>query len=203
MVERKFSPTSSGGQGEEEEEVSSSTEADGAVAVAALTGREDRRLWTALARRGSSQSQFASRWLLCSTDTRPDCHDDGICVGQHRLRLYQGEVYLICKLETASRLSYVTLWNLNFSDPVKGCKMARVEGSPSPYTGSLRMSGMQLVERMFSPTSTGWTPSQATPGVGSWTLGTPRKIRQPQHSKASASSSTARLRPATTQRGFG
>ena len=88
LVERKFSPTSSGGQGEEEEEVSSSTEADGAVAVAALTGREDRRLWTALARRGSSQSQFASRWLLCSTDTRPDCHDDGICVGQHRLRLY-------------------------------------------------------------------------------------------------------------------
>ena len=79
LVERKFSPTSSGGQGEEE--VSSSTEADGAVAVAALTGRENRRLWTALARRGSSQSQFASRWLLCSTDTRPDCHDDGFCVG--------------------------------------------------------------------------------------------------------------------------
>ena len=62
LVERKFSPTSSGGQGEEEEEVSSSTEADGAVAVAALTGREDRRLWTALARRGSSQSQFAFPW---------------------------------------------------------------------------------------------------------------------------------------------
>ena len=57
--------------------------------------------------------------------------------------------------------------------------------SASPL-GSLRMSGMQLVERMFSPTSTGWTSSQATPGVGSWTLGTPRKIRQPQHSKASA-----------------
>ena len=61
LVERKFSPTSSGGQ-EEEEEVSSSTEADGAVAVAALTGRENRRLWTALARRGSSQSQFAFPW---------------------------------------------------------------------------------------------------------------------------------------------
>ena len=57
LVERKFSPTSSGGQGEEE--VSSSTDADGAVAVAALTGREDRRLWTASARRGSDQSQFA------------------------------------------------------------------------------------------------------------------------------------------------
>ena len=57
LVERKFSPTSSGGQGEEE--VSSSTDADGAVAVAALTGREDRRLWTASARRGSGQFQFA------------------------------------------------------------------------------------------------------------------------------------------------
>ena len=56
-MERKFSPTSSGGQGEEE--VSSSTDADGAVAVAALTGREGRRLWTASAWRGSDQSQFA------------------------------------------------------------------------------------------------------------------------------------------------
>ena len=57
----------------------------------------------------------------------------------------------------------------------------------------------RLVERKLSPTSSEWTSSRATPGVDSWTLGTTRRIRQPQHSKASASSSTARLRPAITQ----
>jgi len=102
--------------------------------------------------------------------------------------------------------------------------------------GSGRLSVMRLVERKFSPTSTGRASSQATPGVDSWTLGMTRRIRQPQHfgqlqhnyaapapdriammmesvmvsigckkqqgfsqiehSKASASYSTARLRPA-------
>ena len=57
----------------------------------------------------------------------------------------------------------------------------------------------RLVERKLSPTSSGWTSSRASQGVDSWTLGTTRRIRQPQHSKASASSSTARLRPAITQ----
>ena len=133
------------------------------------------QLWWAGRRRRRSQLQHRGRWGCgcCSTDRSG-------------------------KQEALDSFSPARL------QPVPVCFSMGLDNtrSASPL-GSLRMSGMQLVERMFSPTSTGWTSSQATPGVGSWTLGTPRKIRQPQHSKASASSSTARLRPATTQRGFG